>query len=82
MHRRSVEATDKDVFRFRIEETPAEFLAIIHSAYSKFLESWEVSAHEPSRMLELFINIAGRFYRCKNGVSKRDYWLLEQESCD
>jgi hypothetical protein len=82
MHRRFVEATDKSEFRLNSKETPAEFLSGIQGAYSKFRKSWELSPHEPSQMLALFMKSANSFCRCKYGVLKREYWLLEKESCD
>ena len=82
LHRRFIKNTDEEELKLCAEESPAGFLTRIHSNYSKFRESWEVSEHDSSKMVALFIKISGSFYRCKDGVSKRDYWLLEQESCD
>ena len=65
-------------------EIPAKYFTCIHLRCRSFHfhESWETSKHEPSWMVSLFIKTTASFYCCELGVSHRDFWLLEEESCD
>ena len=49
--------------------------------YRAFRSSWEVSSHEPSRMVALFMKSMRSYVRCKQAISNQDGWLLEIESC-
>ena len=63
-------------------EDASTYLSRIQHMYLEFQESWQNSAHEPSRMVALFIKVSVSYLRCKKGVHNVDFWLLEQESCE
>jgi hypothetical protein len=50
--------------------------------YRRFRRSWEISRHEPSRVIALYLKSMRSYLRCKNAISNRDAWLLEIESCN
>ena len=82
MMRMFMKATILENLLFIEGEDPSAYLKRIQHMYQKFQESWQNSAHEPSRMVALFIKVSASYLRCKKGVHNVDFWLLEQESCD
>jgi hypothetical protein len=56
-------------------------LRFILDTYREYRESWELSEHQPSRMVALFIKSYWCYLRCKKAISSHDGWHLEIESC-
>ncbi len=81
LHRCFLKSIDLSMLECGEDESPAKYLNRIHHAFRSFQKSWETSDNEPSRMVALFLKTASSFYRCKLGIGRRDFWLLEDESC-
>ncbi len=52
------------------------------SEYQAHCTSWEVSDHEPSRLIALYMKSMHRYLWCKHAISAQDGWHLEIESCN
>ena len=57
-------------------------LLSVEERMTTFYKSWETSHHQPSRLIALFLKDSASYLRCKEGIRKNNYWLLEKESCD
>jgi len=66
----------------RDDETPRQFVCRIESLLVAFENDWENTRHEPSRLVSLFMKYTKSYLRCKYALRKRDFWLLEKESCE
>lgn len=62
-------------------ETPKGFLKRIETSLDDYIKSWHNSKDQASRMVSNFIKCGKSFLRCKHGISKKNIWLLEKESC-
>jgi hypothetical protein len=54
----------------------------ILSEYQAHCTSLEVSNHEPSQLIALYMKSMCRYLRCKHAISAQDRWHLEIESCN
>ena len=59
-----------------------QHLRSIIEKYKTIRESWEVSSHEPSRVVALFQKSMRSYMRCKRAINAHDSWQLEIESCE
>ena len=82
LQRRFVSFVANDTFKMEDNETSQSYLIRIQERYCEFRTSWETSKHLPSRMVAQFLKVTASYHRCKTGVTNRDFWLMEKESCD